>query len=123
MYKSSTSSFLLDPKSTVSFTFTIGYMHPNICLVYYVENHILFLRKSNSNCLTRYDVATIWMIANKIETNGASFVIQHILGIKRKVIFLPYGDLVTKILEHVWYNFEGEEFVQDIIKIEESTLG
>lgn len=36
---------------------------------------------------------------------------------------LPYGYLITKNLEHVRFNFEEEEVVQDVTKIGEATLG
>lgn len=47
MYKSATSSFLLNPKSCITSPFTIGSVRLNIRLIHYVANHILFPSRSN----------------------------------------------------------------------------
>lgn len=105
MYKSVASYFLLNPNSRMSYLFNVGIMRFDICLIYYMENHILFSSKRNSSHLTRSYISAVWLLANKIETKWEISMIQHMLGRKRKVICLPYGDLVTNILEHVGYNF------------------
>lgn len=97
-YKSVASSFMLNPKSKAFSLFIIGYVHHDICLIYYEANHILFPRKNNFSHLTRYDVASVCLLANNIETNQAGAVIQYMLENKRKGICLPYGDLVAKVL-------------------------
>lgn len=58
---------------------------PNILLLHYMVNCIIFLRKSNFSHLTRSDAATMWVIAIKIQTNWVSGVIQHIFAIKRVI--------------------------------------
>lgn len=45
MSKSDSSSFLLDLKTHVSSLFSIGSVHPHICLTHCVENHMLFPRR------------------------------------------------------------------------------
>lgn len=62
------------------------------------------------------------MIANKIETNWQSELIQYILANKRKGMYLPYGNFVTKILEHTGFNLKNEEFEENMAKIWEVTL-
>lgn len=111
MYKSVAPSFMLDPNSHVSYPLTRGFVHLEISLIHYMKNHILFRRKRNLSHLTRYYVATIWLLSNKVETNKESVVIQHTWKSNRKGICLPYCDLVTEILEHVKYNFEGNLLV------------
>lgn len=69
------SSFLINPNSLVHTPFTIGFVRPNIRLIDCMVNHMIFPRKSKFSHLTRSDVATVWMIANRIETNWASEVI------------------------------------------------
>lgn len=44
------------------------------------------------------------------------------MGIKRKGMCLPYGNLIKKILEHTGFNFGNEEFVEDVTKIKEAVL-
>lgn len=116
MYNNGVSSFLLDLNSHMSSPFIIGYVHPNICLIHYMENHILFPRQNNFSHLIRSDFVAVWLLAKKIETNLTSAVFQHMSGSKRKGICLPYDDLVTKIFEHVGYNFEGELLMQNVTK-------
>lgn len=48
MYKSATSSFLLNPKSCIISPFTIGSVRLDIRLIHYVANHILFPSRSNN---------------------------------------------------------------------------
>lgn len=98
MYKSVASSFLLNPYYHVSFSFILGSVHPNIHLINYMENYIIFPRKINFNHLTRSDVAVMWLLVNKIETNWEIVVIQLMLGRKKKGIYLAYGDLAMNIL-------------------------
>lgn len=47
MYKSATSSFLLNPKSCITSPFTIDSVRLDIRLIHYVANHILFPSRSN----------------------------------------------------------------------------
>lgn len=88
-----------------------------------MENHIIFPIKSYIIRLTRLYVGTIWMIANKNETNWTRTIIQYMLGCMWKGICLPYTSLVTNVLEHVGYNFEEEEYTEYVTKIGEATLG
>lgn len=44
------------------------------------------------------------------------------LGSKRKGIFLPYGNLVTNIMEYTRFNFGNEVFGEDVTKIGQTTL-
>lgn len=37
-------------------------------------------------------------------------------------MWLPYGNLITQILEHAGFNFEKEEFVEHVPKIGETVL-
>lgn len=122
-YKSVAFSFMINPKYQVFYPFTIGSMRPDIRLIHYVENHILFPRKQKFTHLSRSHVDTVWLLSKNIETICASAMIQYMLGSKRKGILLLYGDLVMKLLEHVRYDFEGEECMQGVTKIREAVLG
>lgn len=51
----------------------------------------------------------VWKISNKVEKNWASFVITHIVDNKTKDMWLPYGGMITKILEHIGFNLKGDE--------------
>lgn len=42
--------------------------------------------------------------------NWAQQVIDYMMENKKEEAFLPYGNLVTKILEETGYNFGDEEF-------------
>lgn len=44
------------------------------------------------------------------------------MGSKKEWLCLPYGNLVTMILEHARYNFGEEEYIEDVIKIGKSLL-
>lgn len=44
------------------------------------------------------------------------------LASKRKGIYIPYSNLVTKILEHTSFNFKREESKEDVTKIGENAL-
>ena len=44
------------------------------------------------------------------------------IEIKKKGMWLPYGNLITQILEHAGFNFEKEEFVEHVPKIGETVL-
>lgn len=68
----------------VLFPFTIDFMRLDTSMIHYVANDILFQRKINFSHLTRRDVATVWLIANKTETNFASEMIQYMLWRKGK---------------------------------------
>lgn len=41
---------------------------------------------------------------------------------KKEWIYLPYGNLITKIQEDTWYNFGDEEFKEKTTKIGKSIL-
>lgn len=41
------------------------------------------------------------------------------LGIKRKGMWQPYGNLIPKFLEHTRLNYRNEEFEEDVTKIGE----
>lgn len=69
-----------------------------------------------------FDVKSVWIIENEIKTNRENEVIQYMMGNKRKVMCLPYGNLIIKILEHTEFNFENEELVEDVTKIGEPVL-
>lgn len=47
---------------------------------------------------------------------------QYMLGSKRKGIFLPYGNLVTNIMEYTRFNFGNEVFGEDVTKTGQTTL-
>lgn len=53
-------SFLSDSNSGLSTPFTIGLVRLDICLIYYVVNHVTLPSKSNSSHLTKADVAAIF---------------------------------------------------------------
>lgn len=122
-YKNVAFSFMINPTYQVLYPFTIQSMRPDIRLIHYVENRILFPRKRKFTNLNRSHVDTVWLLSKKIEKNCASAMIQYMFGRKRKGILLLYGDLVMKILEHVRYDFEGEEYMQGVTKIREAVLG
>lgn len=87
-YGVAASSFLLNPKSDISSSFTIGPMRLNIRLIQYLVNHILLPRIRKLSYLTKFGVGIIWLLSNKVETNWASEVIHHMLGSKSKSLFL-----------------------------------
>lgn len=66
-HKTNASLFLINLKYLALSPFTLGYVCPNIHLIHYVENHILFQEKNNFGHLTRSDVATVWLIAKKMK--------------------------------------------------------
>lgn len=41
-------------------------------MIYYMTNHILFLRKRNFGLITQFDVEVVWMIENKVKVNWAN---------------------------------------------------
>lgn len=38
-------------------------------------------------------------------------------GRKKEEVCLPYGNMITKILEHTRFNFGEESYIQDVTKI------
>lgn len=44
------------------------------------------------------------------------------MGSKKKGVCLPYANLITKTLEHTRFNFEEDEFAEDVTKIGETVL-
>lgn len=65
----------------------------------------------------------IRLLANKIQTNWDSGVIQHMLKRRRKGrTWLPYGDLITKNLMYVRFNLEMKESIDNCSKISKHTL-
>lgn len=85
---------MLNPKSGSSFT--VGLVHPDVFLIHYVTNHILRLRKRKFSHLTKSGIVTVWFFSNKVKKNWVSAVIHHMIGSKKKGLFQPYGDLITK---------------------------
>lgn len=43
-------------------------------------------------------------------------------GNQKKGLCLPYANLITKILEYTRFNFEEDEFAEDVTKIGETVL-
>lgn len=87
-----------------------------------MTNHILFPTKSNIGLITKFDVESVWLIKNIIRTNYANELIQYMVGSKIKGTCLPYGNLITKILEHTDFNFRNKKFLEDVTNIEEVYL-
>lgn len=63
-------SFLLDQNSCISSPFIVFHVRPDICLIHYVTNHIIFPRKENLSHLTIFNVVAVWLLANKLKQIG-----------------------------------------------------
>lgn len=74
----------------------------DIHLTLYVITHILVPRKQNFGQQTKTHVRTIWLPANKIETNWASTMIHHMMNIKGKNMWLSFGWVIKKYLGALW---------------------
>lgn len=68
-FKSVVSLFLKNSTSLILNPFIVGFIFPNISMIHYMINHIIFPSKRKFCLLTRFYVETIRMIANKIEIN------------------------------------------------------
>lgn len=111
-------SFLLNPSGGIPSPFPVGCVHPNILPIHYVVSHILIPRKHNLGKISKIIVALTWSLANRVETNWISFVIHHMTRSKRKGNMLfPYSDMITKILEHIGFNFEEEYSLENNTRI------
>lgn len=63
------------------------------------------------------------LLANKIETNWASIVIHHMMVINKKgATWIPYGDLVSKVLELLGFNVVDEEFMDNYVVIRNAIM-
>lgn len=63
------------------------------------------------------------LLANKIETNWASIVIHHMMVINKKVAtWIPYGDLVLKVLELLGFDVVDEEFMDNYVVIRNAVM-
>lgn len=102
------SSIMKEPSSFILYHFTIVSIHPERCITLYVINHILLPRKSNFSLITQHDMETIWLIENKDKINWAQQGTNYMLEIKKEYSCLPYGNLATKIMEEIRYNFGDE---------------
>lgn len=101
----------------------MGSMFPNIRLIHYVAVHILIPRKYKIGYLSKDDVVIIWLLNNKVEINWASAVINHMIGSKRKrIIWLPYGNLITNILGNFVFTVEDEVSLEKSIRIRNDVL-
>lgn len=90
-------SFLDNPSAWIPTHFKLGSMLLDICLAYFVATHILIPRKHTFGKLTKTNVAVVWQLANKMETNWFSAMIHRIMDRKIKNMLLSFDKLVTKI--------------------------
>lgn len=73
------------------YSFSVGYIHPEIKMTYFIMNHILFPKQGNFGLLSHVDVEIIWLIEKKAKVNWAQTVINYMIENKAKWTHLPYG--------------------------------
>lgn len=70
--------------------FIVGCIRRDSCMIHYMINHVLFLRKSNFSLITQFDVEVVWAIENKIKVNWEKKIIQYTLGTKNEGVCLLF---------------------------------
>lgn len=63
-------SFLNDQTFVISNPFTVGLILLNIRVIHYTMNHVLFLRKGNSNHINKSDISPVCFLVNRVEKIG-----------------------------------------------------
>lgn len=98
-------------------------MHPHIRLINYVATHSLIPRKKSWASIQNtfgFNLSVGKQIWNELGKWGN---LSHDVEPNERYLWLPYGDLVTKILEHTDFNLEEEEYISNSAMIGKHGLG
>ncbi|KAG2400087.1 uncharacterized protein HKW66_Vig0100590 [Vigna angularis] len=79
---------------------TVGSLNINDRLLHYVIVHMLSPRPANFARVLYEDIFMIWLLKNNIPINWPHHIMQHMLKCKASDAPLPYGVLITQIMQY-----------------------
>ncbi|BAU02153.1 hypothetical protein VIGAN_11159500 [Vigna angularis var. angularis] len=91
---------------------TVGCLNMNDRLLHYVIVHMLTPRRGNFARLLQEDIFMIWVLNNNISINWPHHIMQHMLKCKASDTPLPYGVLITRILQYCGVNVDADACTQ-----------
>ncbi|WVZ15112.1 hypothetical protein V8G54_012678 [Vigna mungo] len=87
---------------------TVGCLNINDRLLHYVIVHMLTPRPANFAKVLQEDIFMIWLIKNNVALNWPHHIMQHMLKCKASDTPLPYGVLITQIMQYCGVHVDGD---------------
>ncbi|KAG2371032.1 uncharacterized protein HKW66_Vig0212060 [Vigna angularis] len=87
---------------------TVGCLNINDRLLHYIIVHMLTPRPGNFARLLHEYIFMIWVLKNNIAINWPHHIIQHMLKCKASDTPLPYGVLITQIMQYCGVHVDAD---------------
>ncbi|BAT99379.1 hypothetical protein VIGAN_10080400 [Vigna angularis var. angularis] len=91
---------------------TVGCLNINDRLLHYIIVHMLTPRPGNYARLLHEDIFMIWVLKNNIPINWPHHIMQHMLKCKVSDTALPYGVLITHIMQYCGVDVSADPSTQ-----------
>ncbi|WVZ16965.1 hypothetical protein V8G54_009947 [Vigna mungo] len=86
----------------------VGCLNIKDRLLHYVIVHMLTPRPANFAKVLQEDIFMIWLIKNNVALNWPHHIMQHMLKCKVSDTPLPYGVLITQIMQYCGVHVDGD---------------